>query len=107
MADAWQEPTAQRWIRQVLDDMVPKMEDSAVVMSIVPDDRTGDVKFWVELGASIMLNKPLIAVVLGDAPVPSKLALVADEIVRLDRGVDADGSAKVAAAFERVMRMRR
>jgi hypothetical protein len=103
MTDPWHEPTAKAWIRHVLDEMVPKLTDSALVISLVPDDREGDVKFWVELGASIMMDKPILAVLLGDAPVPAKLAAVADEIVRLPAGVTPAASDEIARAIRRMM----
>jgi hypothetical protein len=83
--------------------MLPKLAGSAVTISLVPQDREGDVKFWVELGASIMLDKPLIAVLLGDAPCPRKLALVADEIVRCPNGIDPASSEELAVALKRVL----
>lgn len=101
--DHWQEPTTKAWVRHVADDMVPKMESSAVVISLVPESREGDVKFWVELGASIMLDKPIIAVVLGDGPIPPKLRLVADEIVRCPKGVDPASSERLKEALGRVL----
>jgi hypothetical protein len=101
--DAWQEPSAKRWVRHVLDEMAPKLADSALAISLVPDDRSGDVKFWVELGASICMNKPIVAVLLGDAPVPPKLALVADEIVRCPEGIDPAASEELTAAIGRVI----
>lgn len=99
---AWQDPTAKRWVRSVLDDMAPKMAGSALVASLVPDG-DGDVKFWVELGASIMMDKPIIAVVLGDREVPPKLALIADEVVRCPEGVDPAASDELQAAMKRVL----
>jgi nucleoside 2-deoxyribosyltransferase len=39
------------------------------------------VKFAVELGFAIMLNKPIIAVLQPGGTLPDKLRLVADEIV--------------------------
>jgi hypothetical protein len=72
VSDFWQDPSAKVWIQQVLSDMVPKMADSALVCSIVPGDEGGDVKFWVELGASIMMDKPIVAVVFDDRQVPAK-----------------------------------
>jgi hypothetical protein len=101
--DFWQEPSAKAWVHHVLDDMVPKLESSALVAMLVPDDREGDVKFWVELGASIMMNKPIIAIVFTDAEVPPKLASIADEIVRCPRGVNLQASEAVAAAVKRVL----
>jgi hypothetical protein len=103
MPDVWQEPTAKAWVRHVLDDMEPKLSSSALVISIVPEDREGDVKFWVELGASIMMDKPIIAMVMGDAPIPDKLRLVADEVVRCPRGVDPSASEDLKAAISRLL----
>lgn len=101
--DAWQEPSAKAWARHVLNDMLPKLASSSVTISLVPEDREGDVKFWVELGASIMMDKPIIAVLLGDAPIPAKLALVADEIVRAPHGVDPTSSADLMEAMKRIL----
>lgn len=99
---AWQTPSAKRWVQNVVDDMVPKLAGSAFAISMVPDDRTGDVKYWVELGAAICMDKPIIAVVFNDEPIPEKLKLVADEIVRSPHGVDAETTEKLTAAMERI-----
>lgn len=101
--DPWAEPSTKAWVRHVIDNMVPKMARSAVVVSLVPDDRHGDVKFWVEIGASIMMDKPIMAVVFNDLPIPAKLALVADEIVRCPRGVNPASSNAIAEALGRMM----
>jgi|SRR6516164_2892780 len=101
--DAWQDSSAKTWVHHVLDEMVPKLSRSALVISLVPESREGDVKFWVELGASIMLDKPIIAVVMGDAPLPWKLVQVADEIVRCPKGIDPSSSDELAAAIKKVM----
>jgi hypothetical protein len=101
--DPWRDdPTVKAWIRHVLDEMAPKMADSALVMQLVPDGE-GDVKFWVELGASIMMDKPIIAVAFGDTPIPAKLELIADEVVRLKEGVNPAASEELAAALERMI----
>jgi hypothetical protein len=101
--DVWQDPTTKRWVQHVLNDMSPKLADSTFMISLVPDDREGDVKFWVELGASIMLDKPIIAVTFTDEPIPRKLAQVADEVVYAPEGVDVGASDDRQAAMERVM----
>jgi hypothetical protein len=64
-------------------DLVPRIERSGFVMSLVPRGET-DVKFAVELGVSIMLGKPFMAVIDQNTPLPEKLAAVLDEIVRVD-----------------------
>lgn len=101
--DAWQTPTAKRWVEHVLNDMEPKLADSAISLSMVPGDREGDVKFWVELGASIMYDKPIIAVAFDDRVLPEKLKLVADEIVRCPDGVNEEASERIQAALMRVI----
>jgi hypothetical protein len=103
LSDPWQDPTTKAWVRHVLDDMLPKLQSSGAVISIAPGEGEADVKYWVELGASIMFNKPLILTVFGDRPVPPKLLAVADEVVRLQDGVDPEGSRELAEAVKRVM----
>ena len=73
-------------------------------MTLVPDRETtaGDVQYWTELGGAIMLDKPILAIVFGDARVPEKLARVADEVVRLPEGVDPDSSVTLAKALARL-----
>jgi hypothetical protein len=65
---------------RALGELVPKLRDSSCTVSLVPTGST-DVKFAVELGFSIMLDKPIIAVVAPGTQVPGKLVAVADEIV--------------------------
>lgn len=102
--DPWQDPRAKRWVKHVLDDMEPKMAGSAIVATLIPRDREGDVKFWVELGASIMYDKPIIALVQGDRELPAKLVQIADEIVRLPDGdLGEEASDAVQAAIVRVL----
>lgn len=100
--DAWQDPSMKAWAKHVLEDMAPKMADSALICQIVPHN-DGDVKFWVELGASIMMNKPIVAVAIEGRDIPEKLRLVADEIVFIPDGVNPQASEELAAAFERVL----
>lgn len=103
----WEEPEVREWADSVLTGMLPKMQESAVTISLVPESGRGDVKFWVELGASIMLDKPIIAVTIGDAEIPGKLRQVADEVVRLESLDDTVGSARLlTAALGRVLHLK-
>jgi hypothetical protein len=98
----WQnDPTLARWVKHVLDDMKPKMEESALIAQIVPTDE-GEVKFWVELGASIMMDKPIIAIAFEGRSIPKKLRMIADEIVVLPEGVNPEGAQVVQEAIKRV-----
>jgi hypothetical protein len=82
--DILRDPQFKRWARDVLNNMAPKLRRSDISISLCPSDGgLGDVKFWVELGASIMYDKPVIVVVPHDQPIPEHLQRVADEIVRV------------------------
>lgn len=83
MRDWSRDPEARPWIEHVESELIPKLRDSAASLSIIPEGEP-DVKFSVELGLSIMLDKPIIAVVKPGTKIPSKLALVADHIIEGD-----------------------
>jgi hypothetical protein len=94
--------TVVAWARHVLNEMVPALDSSGFVVSISPTQGTGDVKYWVELGAGIMRDKPIIVVALAGAHLPKKLIAVADEVVYLPEGVNPAGSADLMAAITRM-----
>ena len=104
--DPWTTPSGVAWVKHVLTDMAPKMRGSALTISIAPTQdgkyQQGDVKYWVELGASIMMDKPIIVVVMADTELPERLVRVADEIVRLPDGVNPEGSQQLMEAIKRV-----
>lgn len=68
------------WVDHIRTDTIPKMIDSAFVVSLVPEGDT-DIKFAVELGLCIMLDKPILAVVPPGVKVSDKLAAIADIII--------------------------
>jgi hypothetical protein len=76
--EAWE-----RFVTYQREHTLHAMADSAFVMSIVPKEDV-DIKFAVELGMAIMLNKPLFCVVQPDAEIPDKLRRVADFIAFVD-----------------------
>lgn len=99
MTDPFNHPDFLRWAGDVLTNLVPKIEGSSVAVSLVPQDE-GDVKFAVELGLSIMLDKPIILAVHPGQRIPDHLVRAADEIVELD----ADGKLTgLSAAINRVL----
>ena len=71
-ADWMDDPEAQAWARHVLKDLVPMVGGSALTVSLVPTG-PADVKFAVELGMSIMLDKPVILVVQTGTKIPERL----------------------------------
>lgn len=69
-------------------DAVEKIAGSAAFVSLLPSGEV-DVKFAVELGTAIMLDKPILAVAQPGGRVSSKLRAVADRIVWADPDTEA------------------
>lgn len=75
--------------RRYADDMrarlIPKMKDSASVLMIAPSmDEKFDIQFALQIGASILLEKPLILLVHRGRVIPPKLLAIADRIIEVD-----------------------
>lgn len=68
------------WETHVRETLIPMITGSAATISLVPRGGT-DVKFAVELGYTLMLDKPLILVVAPGVNVPKRLRRAADAIV--------------------------
>lgn len=85
--------------RVVNEGLVPRLEGSAVCISLVPPDQKVDAKFCLELGVMIMLDKPIIAVRTGDAEIPPKLRQIAEVVVEEDI-TTPEGQAQIAAAIK-------
>lgn len=84
------------------ENTVKAMAESAYVMSLVPDADKVDVKFAVELGLAIMLDKPLLAVVQPGVNIPDRLRQVADAIIVVDLDTE-DGKAQAAHQIKEFM----
>lgn len=93
-------PEWKAYADRALSDLLPLMRDSEITLSLVPTGET-DVKFALELGFSIMLDKPIIAVVVPGARVPAHLVRVADSIVEGDLA-DPKFGARLSAEIKRV-----
>ena len=104
--DPWRDPDVLRWMRRTRDKLPEMIDSSRAVISIVPENgMKTDVKFAVELGFSIMLNKPIVAVIRPGSHVPDKLVRVADEIIECDMETEADRE-KLAASIADFMQRR-
>jgi hypothetical protein len=73
----------------VTEGLVPKLMNSRVCVSLAPAVDQLDAKFATELGAMIMLDKPIIVVVRPGLTISKKLELVADKVVHADIATDA------------------
>lgn len=104
MSDPWSDPRAQEFITSVRAELVPQIDQSQFFISLTPSDPDEvDVKFSVELGVAIMLDKPIIAVVSPGSKMPPKLALIADHIIDVDLRSEG-GPALIAERISEILK---
>jgi len=78
-------PEFDKWAQRIREELVPKIEGSEIFVSITPSNpEEVDVKFAVELGLAIMMDKPIIATCRPGTKIPAKLAAVVDRFVEMD-----------------------
>jgi hypothetical protein len=95
-------PEFDEFVERVHKELVPKVEGSDIFVSITPSSPDKlDIKFAVELGLAIMLDKPIVAVIPPGAEVPEKLARVVDRFVELDLK-DPTGRERLAEALKEI-----
>lgn len=75
-----------RFEKDFTEESFPALNESKLTVSLAPTDGSGDVKFWAELGASIMLDKPILVLARNDSTVPPKLEKVADFVMWFNEG---------------------
>lgn len=80
-------PDAREWLEHAQRELPDKLRGSAIVCSLVPEEP--DAKYAVELGMSLMLDKPIVLVVPPGRRVPERLVRVADLIIDADIGTEA------------------
>lgn len=89
------------WAGRVQREVVPKIAASAFTISLMPAGKP-DIKFAVELGLSIMLNKPIIIVKEPGQVLPDKLLKVADDVIEVEwRGSPIATKNAIADAISR------
>ena len=99
MTDIDREEWWQDFVDTVRRHTLTEMVDSAVVLSIAPEEP--DIKYAVELGLAIMLDKPLIIVAMPGREIPEHLFRVADEVVFADLDLE-EGRERVQTALRRM-----
>jgi uncharacterized LabA/DUF88 family protein len=83
--DPFQSNEFKDWTDTMRKRLIPKMRDSATVLMIAPDmSMEFDIQFALQIGASILLEKPLILLVQSDRTIPPKLRAIADRIIETD-----------------------
>lgn len=97
------DPQVRAWLRRARRELVPKMEESAVIMTLYSG--TLDPKLAIETGYAVLLDKPMIGAVTAGAKAPSKLVLICDELVEVDMETEAgrqSSARRISEAMERL-----
>jgi hypothetical protein len=105
VSDPWNDPDYRRYAEHAYRELLPKVLGSAVAISLMPspnNEQAGDVKYWTELGAMIMHDKPIIVVAAPGQQIPKRLRRVADAVVDIDITTQ-DGSDRMIEALTVVM----
>ena len=96
------DPEWQSYQMHIRTEVAPKIADSALTISLVPTNPEDvDVKFAVELGLSIMLDKPIVLVCDPATLLPERLRRVVDEIIVGDP-FDPQARDELMAAIDRI-----
>lgn len=83
--DPWTSPEWKAYAAHAANDLIPKVTSSAVTLALVPDPETElDMKFCIELGACIMLDKPILGIAVPGQRIPERYLRVADEVLYID-----------------------
>ena len=77
-----------RFARHILKDTVPKIAGSAYTIVIAPQGGIADVKIAVELGYTILLDKPLVVFAPKGRTVADRLLRIADHVITADMETD-------------------
>ena len=79
--DWWDYPEVEAWLTRCREVLAPMVDKSAIGMAIIGSKP--DPKIAVELGYSILLDKPIVLVVPEGVAIPDHLNRVADYIIPL------------------------
>ena len=83
--DAFESDDFKRWADDMRARLIPKMRESASVLMIAPKmEGKFEIEFALQIGASILLEKPLILLVDRTRTIPPKLRAIADRIIETD-----------------------
>lgn len=85
------------WAHRVETQLIPMIKEAAMV-SLIPPGEDPDVKVAVELGMTLLLDKPLILIVPEDRWIPVRLRRAADAVVEW-----SDDSAEMQRRMQEAM----
>ena len=102
------ENTGQEYEQHFREDGLPKIMSSNVTMTLYTGDGSDfDVKHATELGAMLLLDKPLILIGIPGAVLPSRLRKAADVVIEDWSPDDPTAQARLMKAIKKLAGKRR
>ena len=100
--DVFEHPDVKAMLRHFRDKVLPNIKGSAITAAIV-SKHDPDPKMCLEMGASLLLDKPIIVICIDKAQVSQHLRKIATAIVEVsDLKTEAD-SKKIQDAINHVL----
>jgi hypothetical protein len=91
MSNPFDDPDYKKWANDLRKNLIPKMRGSQQILMLAPDiGNKFDIDFAVQIGATILMEKPLLLIVYPGRTVPPKLRAIADQIVEIEDGESDD-----------------
>lgn len=95
--------SSKKFFKHVEAVTIPKMRECVVSLTIFSGKV--DVKLCVELGAAILLDKPILVVVERDTRIPVNLKRCASRIIEIDFDrMDPRSQEKIRAALDEILK---
>lgn len=99
--DVLDEPQVKAFLERFRSHVLPRIKASDLTVTIVSHDP--DPKMCLEVGAAVLLDKPILVVALDAAKIPPTLRKVATSIVVVSDLNDETDKARLQEAISRVV----
>ena len=101
--DPFESPEWLEYAADARENLVPKIRDSAIVMTDLYSDEP-DPKIAIELGYAILLGKPLMIMVGPGQRIPENLRRIADGVLEYGDLTDEKTALRVHAEMDRILK---
>jgi hypothetical protein len=93
-----------RWAKYVRETLLPLISLSEVTCCVIPRDPSKlDIQVATELGASVLVDKPIIALIQPGTKAPEKLAAIVDRFIEFDPSNPNQSSEAISQAVKELI----
>jgi len=99
--DILDSPNVRAYLKRFKELVLPDIKESTVFAALIPGVDP-DPKMCLEMGAALLMDKPIVAIVIRGRKIPRHLARIASEIVEVSDLMTEEDKIKVQTALDRV-----